>query len=98
MEESQGSGFHLRNVTDEASRSTSASGKSGSGSKLASSDMARTVLENPSADSSKRHTSTPSLAIPSLSSGGGGASGGAAIAGEGGGGRRGVVAAEAVAD
>uniref|UniRef100_A0A0A9DKQ9 Uncharacterized protein n=1 Tax=Arundo donax TaxID=35708 RepID=A0A0A9DKQ9_ARUDO len=73
----------LRNVTEEASRSTSASGKSRSGSPSVSSEMARTVLENPAADSSNRHTSTPSLASSTYSGGGGGSvvSGGAAIAG-----------------
>lgn len=50
--------------------------KSGSGSKPASSEMARTALENPSADSSNGHTSTPSSVVPSS------LSGGTAIAGE----------------
>jgi hypothetical protein len=74
---SQEKGFHLRNVIEEESRSTSASGKSVSGSMSTSSEMARTVLENPSADSSNRHTSTRSL-ISSPATGGA-----AAITGEG---------------
>lgn len=76
--------FHLRNVIEEASRSTSASAKLGSSSPPASSEMARTALEKSSGDSSNRQTSMPLL--PSSPSGGDGASvvsGGAAIAGEG---------------
>lgn len=65
---------------EEASLPTSASGKLGSGSPPASSEMARTALKNSSGDSSNRQTSTP-LLLPSSPSCG---AGGAAIAGEGG--------------